>query len=48
MTRNAPARIQSQHRKQDSESIFYELTRGICPTCRRFVDAQVHLRKNKV
>jgi uncharacterized radical SAM superfamily Fe-S cluster-containing enzyme len=34
--------------KQDSDSVFYELTRSICPICRKVIDARVYLRANKV
>ena len=34
--------------KQDADYIFHELTRSICPTCRRVLDAQVLLREGKV
>jgi len=34
--------------KQDADHVFLELTRSICPTCRRVVDAQVLLRSGKV
>ncbi len=34
--------------KQDADFIFHELTRSICPMCRRVIDAQVILRNNKV
>jgi len=34
--------------KHDADYIFYELTRSICPDCRRVIDAQVILRDNKV
>ena len=34
--------------KHDADYVFYELTRSICPTCRRVIDAQVVLRDNKV
>ena len=34
--------------KQDADYIFYELTRSICPDCRRVIDAHVLLRDNKV
>ena len=34
--------------KKDSDSVFFELTRSICPVCRRVIDAQVLLRDNKV
>ena len=35
-------------KKQDVDYIFYELTRSICPECRRVVDAKILLRDNKV
>ncbi|MFQ5342686.1 MAG: radical SAM protein [Anaerolineae bacterium] len=34
--------------KQDADYVFYELTRSICPECRRVIDAKVLLRDNKV
>ena len=34
--------------KQDADHIFYELTRSICPECRRIIDGHVLLRNNKV
>jgi len=35
-------------RKKDADYVFYELTRSICPECRRVIDAQILLRDNKV
>lgn len=35
-------------KKNDADYVFYELTRSICPTCRRSIDAKVLLRDNKV
>ena len=35
-------------KKQDVDFIFYELTRSICPECRRVIDAKILLRDNKV
>ena len=35
-------------RKQESDTVFFELTRSISPICRRVIDAQVLLRDNKV
>jgi uncharacterized radical SAM superfamily Fe-S cluster-containing enzyme len=35
-------------KKSDADYVFYELTRSICPDCRRVIDAQVILRDNKV
>lgn len=34
--------------KHDVDYVFYELTRSICPRCRRVIDAQILLRDNKV
>ncbi|MFY9909441.1 MAG: radical SAM protein [Candidatus Sulfotelmatobacter sp.] len=34
--------------KKDADYVFYELTRSICPKCRRVIDAKVVLRDNKV
>src|SRR5260370_21342173 len=34
--------------KTDANYVFYELTRSICPTCRRVIDAHIVLRENKV
>ncbi len=35
-------------KKHDADYVFYELTRSICPECRRVVDAHILLRENKV
>lgn len=32
----------------DSDYVFHELTRSICPSCRRVIDAKILLRENKV
>ncbi|TAK21406.1 MAG: radical SAM protein [Chloroflexota bacterium] len=34
--------------KKDADYVFYELTRSICPECRRVIDAQILLREGKV
>jgi tetraether lipid synthase len=34
--------------RADADYVFYELTRSICPECRRVIDAQIVLRDNKV
>jgi uncharacterized radical SAM superfamily Fe-S cluster-containing enzyme len=34
--------------KRDADYVFYELTRSICPECRRPIDAQVLLREGRV
>ena len=38
----------AQDQKQDADYVFYELTRSICPVCRRVIDAKILLRDNKV
>src|SRR5580692_7448652 len=35
-------------RKKDADYVFYELTRSICPECRRVIDAHILIRDNKV
>lgn len=34
--------------KKDADYVFYELTRSICPECRKVIDAKILLRDNKV
>jgi tetraether lipid synthase len=34
--------------KRDADYVFYELTRSICPKCRKVIDAKILLRDNKV
>ncbi len=34
--------------KKDADYVFYELTRSICPNCRKVIDAQIVLHDNKV
>lgn len=34
--------------KKDADYVFFELTRSICPTCRRVIDAHILIRDNKV
>src|SRR5215469_3637587 len=38
----------ASRQKKDVDYVFYELTRSICPQCRRVIDAQILLRDNKV
>jgi len=38
----------SRGQKRDADFVFYELTRSICPDCRKVIDAQIILRDNKV
>ncbi|MGE3273354.1 MAG: radical SAM protein, partial [Chloroflexota bacterium] len=40
--------IRPSRQKQDADYVFFELTRTICPTCRRVLDGHVLLRDNKV
>src|SRR5262252_2932912 len=34
--------------KQDADYVFFELTRSICPECRKVIDAQIILRSQQV
>lgn len=38
----------SSPRREDADYVFHELTRSICPTCRRVIDAKVIFRDNRV
>lgn len=40
--------VQAVNAKIDADHVFYELTRSICPNCRRVIDAKVVLRGGKV
>lgn len=40
--------VPSPRTKRDVDYVFYELTRSICPDCRRVIDAKILLRDNKV
>jgi len=44
--RSSPGSIPSI--KRDADYVFLELTRSICPECRRVIDAQVLIRDDKV
>jgi uncharacterized radical SAM superfamily Fe-S cluster-containing enzyme len=45
----APTTVEGFDRqKQDVDYVFHELTRSICPECRRVIDAQILLRDRKV
>src|SRR5260370_35557432 len=39
---------QSAPARRDADYVFYELTRSICPRCRKVIDAKIVLRDNKV
>lgn len=34
--------------KRTADSVFYELTRSMCPECRRLIDGEIHLKDGKV
>ena len=34
--------------RKDADYVFHELTRSICPNCRRVIDAKILLRDDKV
>jgi uncharacterized radical SAM superfamily Fe-S cluster-containing enzyme len=34
--------------KRTADSVFYELTRSLCPQCKQVIDAQIHLKENRV
>lgn len=40
--------VSSTALKKDADHVFFELTRSICPQCRRVIDAHVLLREGKV
>jgi uncharacterized radical SAM superfamily Fe-S cluster-containing enzyme len=41
-------RAAADPRRTDSDYVFHELTRSICPHCRKVIDAKILLRDNKV
>jgi 7,8-dihydro-6-hydroxymethylpterin dimethyltransferase len=45
---SSPPKAFSFDPKQDADYVFYELTRSICPECRRVIDAKILIRGNKV
>ena len=47
-TPHRPATQITPPTKKDADFVFYELTRSICPDCRKVIDGQVILRDNKV
>jgi uncharacterized radical SAM superfamily Fe-S cluster-containing enzyme len=44
----APIGTPISPRKRDADHVFYELTRSICPECRRVIDAKILFRGGKV
>jgi len=42
------ASITAVPQRKDADYVFYELTRSICPECRRVIDGHILLRDNKV
>ena len=47
-TQEIAATRMSNPKKKDADFVFYELTRSICPDCRKVIDAQVIMRDDKV
>jgi 7,8-dihydro-6-hydroxymethylpterin dimethyltransferase len=43
-----PEQTASSSVRKDADYVFYELTRSICPNCRKVIDAHIILRENKV
>lgn len=41
-------RIGQTSARQTTDSVFYELTRSLCPECKRVIDAEIHLKDNRV
>jgi len=35
-------------KRQVADSVFYEVTRSLCPECKKVIDAQIHLKDNRV
>jgi uncharacterized radical SAM superfamily Fe-S cluster-containing enzyme len=35
-------------RKRTADSVFHELTRSLCPECKRVIDAQIHFKDGRV
>lgn len=48
MNRAAQAHNAVPPEKADADYVFYELTRSICPECKRVIDGHILLRDNKV
>ncbi len=48
MPDQSDAQVQAVPQKATADSVFYELTRSICPVCTTVINAQIHLRDCKV
>ncbi len=48
MTTEPRAKIPATRQKKDVDYVFFELTRSICPECRRVIDGHILLRDDKV
>jgi hypothetical protein len=48
MEKLSSAIVATSEPKKDADYVFYELTRSICPTCRRVIDGHILIRDNKV
>jgi len=44
----SPVSLKTPDPKTDADYVFYELTRSICPVCRKVIDAKILLRDNRV
>jgi hypothetical protein len=44
LTASIPNPTDKNTRKKDADYVFYELTRSICPNCRKAIDAKILLR----
>jgi uncharacterized radical SAM superfamily Fe-S cluster-containing enzyme len=45
---NERKRVVTDRPREHSDYVFHELTRSICPSCRRVIDAKIFLRDDKV
>ncbi len=45
---SVPDAVSKSAQKKDADYVFYELTRSICPKCKKVIDAKILLRNNKV
>ncbi len=41
-------RVKTEPQKRTADSVFYELTRSLCPQCKQLIDAQIHLKDGRV
>ena len=43
-----PFETSQEVKKENRDSIFYNLTKSVCPVCKTTIDAQILVRQNKV